>query len=183
MIKEYVQDLPGGKELLMEYFFFGFGIVSFIWTLSLFLFSNTIIYEINTIIEQDLNIPQQISSLNNLKNVLDYLSWLFLIGTLFFGLKLFYDYYTWNRSDKIFRKAVEKGFTPLPIDKPYISNAKVNPDQLKAQKARTIDFLSKLDERFINKELSDINYKELKAKYENQLKDIEKQIVDAELHE
>lgn len=69
----------------------------------------------------------------------------------------------------------------LPVEE--LRTARGDANQLKAQKSRITDFLSKLDERFINKELSDNNYKELKSKYENQLKDIEKQIVDAELHE
>jgi len=69
----------------------------------------------------------------------------------------------------------------LPVEE--LRTVGVDADQLKAQKARTSDFLLKLDERFINKEISDQNYKELKAKYEIQLKDIEKQILDAELHE
>ncbi len=75
-------------------------------------------------------------------------------------------------SDKIFRESEAS-----------IEIAEVTASQLKAQKARTSDFFSKLDERFINKEISDQNYKELKAKYEIQLKYIQTQIVDAELHE
>jgi len=184
MIKEYVEDLPGGKELLRGYFSLGHRIVTFIVFL-LFSFGFFFInYYIHTYIkEQDLSIQLQ-ESLNELKSLLDNISWLLLILTSLLGLLIIYSYYDeLNRADNIFRKAVEKGYTSPLIENSYISNAKVNPDQLKAQKARTSDFLLKLDERFINKEISDQNYKELKAKYEIQLKDIEKQILDAELHE
>lgn len=70
----------------------------------------------------------------------------------------------------------------LPIEKSRTIPAKLDVNKLNAQKARISDMLTKLDERFVNKEINDQNYRELKAKYENQLKDIEKQIVDAELH-
>jgi hypothetical protein len=53
--------------------------------------------------------------------------------------------------------------------------------QLKTQKLKIIDFLSKLDEKFINKEVSEKNYEELKEKYKNQFEDLEKQIIEIEL--
>ncbi|MBU3966933.1 MAG: hypothetical protein KKG76_06130 [Euryarchaeota archaeon] len=91
-----------------------------------------------------------------------------IISTIGFIIVIYY----YKRSDTIFRESETS-----------LEDAEVIPDQLKAQKARITDFFSKLDERFINKELSENNYKELKAKYEIQLKDIEKQIVETELHE
>jgi hypothetical protein len=183
MIKKYIkQDLPGGKELLDGYLWLGIFLSGFIIS-TIGLIGTLVINNIFTsVIGRNLSIQQQ-EFLNETLGLIDYCLWSFVILILISVLGIIVCYYNFNNADKIYRKAVEKGYPSLQIEKSQTIPLRVDADQLRAQKLRISDFLSKLDERFINKEIGDQNYKELKVKYETQLKDTEKQIVDAELHE
>lgn len=182
-IGEYIEGVPGGYLVISAGKFIGTiiglvigGLLGYAYGFSRLDIVLEIVKKMNQgILSNELG-NEQINIVRNTSSGIVILALFFL---LIVGALLYVNYM--YNADKIYIRTIEKSDSSLPFKE--LTTTRGDANQLKVQKSRTSDFLSKLDERFINKEISDQNYKDLKAKYETQLKVIEKEIVETELHE